>query len=301
VTVRAFDRMLLNEPWVVTQAAVFAEQVRHQPTLGARHLMFEFDIDATGGLNQISAWVFLKVSASAPATVTKPICPSTSIIVPHGTAHQFSCSLDADCQSDNFCQMPRGFCDTSPFTEPPMARTVTVAEMWALGFGVEPRTGNEHATFRVIWEDVSVDNPFRQCPVSFDDGRTPTESVAAVLNCTTRRLSKAQASFDMFNEIKLNPPWVVDFVTVTEFQATTVNSTMTLTKPVAGDNTLTTRVRLKAKANEQTRAAVSIRIKPAIPDPLPCFQSGPSFCTRVADCPSNAICSAACGSRCVLP
>ena len=153
----------------------------------------------------------------------------------------------------------------------------------------------------MIWEDVSFDNPFRQCPVSFDDGRTPTESVAAVLNCTTRR-SKAQASFDMFNEIKLNPPWVVDVATVTEFQATTPMSTTTLTKPAAGDNTLTTRVRLKAKANEETRAAVSIRIKPLIPDPLPkCFQSGPSFCTRVADCPSNAIFTTACGSRCVLP
>ena len=94
-----------------------------------------------------------------------------------------------------------------------MARTVTLAEMRALSFGVAARTGNKHATFRVIWEDVSFDNPFRQCPVSFDDGRTPTESVAAVLNCTTRR-SKAQASFDMFNEIKLNPPWVVDTATV---------------------------------------------------------------------------------------
>jgi hypothetical protein len=302
VTVRAFDKMLLNEPWVVAQADVIGSgvQIRHQPTLGTRHLMFEFDVDARGGLDQIAAWVFLKVSASAPATVTKPICPSTSIIVPHGTAHQFSCSSDADCQADNFCQMPCGFCDKSPFTEPPMARTVTVAEMRALGFGVEPRTGNEHEAFRVIWEDVSVDNPFRQCPVSFDDGRTPTESVAAVLNCT-RRQSKAQASFDMFNEIKLNPPWVVDVVTVAEFQATTSNSTMTLTKPAAGDNTLTTRVRLKAKAHEQTRAAVSIRIKP-FPDPLPkCFQSGPSFCTTVTGCPSNAICSAACGSRCVLP
>jgi hypothetical protein len=185
-----------------------------------------------------------------------------------------------------------------------MARTVTVAEMRALGFGVKPRTGNKYATFRVIWEDVSFDNPFRQCPVSFDDGRTPTESVAAVLNCTTRR-SKAQASFDMFNEIKLNPPWVVDVATVTEFQVTTAMSTTTMTLPAAGDNTLTTRVRLNAKAHEETRAAVSIRIKPLIPDPLPkCFQDGPSFCTTSADCPHSAgiwpICSLACGSRCVL-
>ena len=108
----------------------------------------------------------------------------------------------------------------------------------------------------------------------------------------------------MFNEIKLNPPWVVDVATVTEFQATTPNSTTTLTKPAAGANTITTRVRLKAKANEQTRAAVSIRIKPVFPDPLPkCIQSGPSFCTTSADCPHSAgiwpICSAACGSRCV--
>ena len=88
-----------------------------------------------------------------------------------------------------------------------MARTVTLAEMRALNFGVAARTGDEHTAFRVIWEDVSRINPLRRCPVSFDDGRTPTESVAAVLNCTTRRLSKAQASFDMFNEIKLNPPW----------------------------------------------------------------------------------------------
>jgi hypothetical protein len=197
--------------------------------------------------------------------------------------------------------MPCGFCDTSPFTEPPIARTVTVAEMPDLNFGVAPRTGDEHEAFRVIWEDVSVDDPLRQCPVSFDDGRTPTESVAAVLNCT-RRLSKAQASFDMFNEIKLNPPWVVDTATVTEFQATTPMSTSTMTLPAAGDNTLTTRVRLKAKAHEETRAAVSIRIKPAFLDPLPkCIQSGPSFCTTVTGCPSNAICSAACGSRCVLP
>jgi hypothetical protein len=305
VTVRAFNKMLLNEPWVVAQAIVLGSgvQIRQQPTLGSRHLTITFDVDARGGVNEIAAWAFLKVSASAslPATVTKPICPSTSIIVPHGTAHQFSCSSDADCDANNVCQMPCGFCDRSPFTEPPMARTVTVAEMRDLGFGVEPRTGNEHATFRVIWEDVSVDDPLRQCPVSFDNGRTPTESVAAVLNCTTR-LSKAQASFDMFNEIKLNPPWVVDVATVTEFQATTANSTTTLTKPAAGDNTLTTRVRLKAKAHEQTRAAVSIRIKPAFLDPLPkCIQSGPSFCTTVTGCPSNAICRAACGSRCVLP
>jgi hypothetical protein len=292
VTVRAFDKMLLNEPWVVAQADVLGigAQIRHQPTLGTRHLMFEFDVDATGGLDQIAAWVFLKVSAPLPLTVTKPICPST-----------FLCTRNSDCEAGTSCQMPCGFCDASPFTEPPRVRMVTLADMRELGFGVAARTGDEHATFRVIWEDVSFDNPFGQCPVSFDDGRNPqTESVAAVLNCT-RRPSKAQASFDMFNEIKLNPPWVVDIVTVTEFQATTVNSTMTQTKPAAGDNTLTTRVRLKAKAHEETRAAVSIRIKP-FPDPLPkCFQSGPSFCTTVTGCPSNAICSAACGSRCVRP
>ena len=176
--------------------------------------------------------------------------------------------------------MPCGFCDTSPFTEPPSARPVTVAEMRDLGFGVEARTGDEHDGVQGDLGGRFGDDPLRQCPVSFDDGRTPTESVAAVLNCTTRRLSKAQASFDMFNEIKLNPPWVVDVATVTEFQATTPNSTTTLTKPAAGANTITTRVRLKAKANEQTRAAVSIRIKPVFPDPLPkCIQSGPSFCT----------------------
>ena len=77
VTVRAFNKMLLNEPWVVAQAVVLGSgvQIRHQPKLGTRHLMIEFDVDARGGVNEIPAWVFLKVSASAPATVTKPICP----------------------------------------------------------------------------------------------------------------------------------------------------------------------------------------------------------------------------------
>jgi hypothetical protein len=295
VTVRAFNKMLLNEPWVVAQAVVQGPpdlQIRHQPEFGTRHLMIEFDIVALGGFIA-PAFVFLKVSAAG--TVTKPICPST-----------FICTRDSDCEAHTFCQMPCGFCAASPFTEPPMARTVTLAEMRALSFGVAARTGNKHATFRVIWEDVSFNNPFRQCPVSFDDGRTPTESVAAVLNCTTNHRSKAQASFDMFNEIKLNPPWVVDTATVEEFQATTPMSTTILTKPAAGDNTLTTRVRLKAKASEETRAAVSIRIKPVFPDPLPkCFQDGPSFCTTSADCPHSVvvwpICSAACGSRCVRP
>ena len=250
VTVRAFDKMLLNEPWVVAQAVVQGVQIRQQPILGSRHLTITFDIDGLGGVI-LEVPVFLKVSAAG--TVTKPICPST-----------FICTRDSDCEAHTFCQMPCGFCDASPFTETPMARTVTLAEMRALSFGVAARTGNKHATFRVIWEDVSFDNPFRQCPVSFDDGRTPTESVA-VLNCTTRR-SKAQASFDMFNEIKLNPPWVVDTATVEEFQATTPMSTTTLALPAAGASTITTRVRLNAKAHEQTRAAVSIRIKPVFLD-----------------------------------
>jgi hypothetical protein len=161
VTVRAFDRQLLNEPWVVAQAIVLGSgvQISQQPTLGSRHLTITFDVDATGGLDQIAAWVFLKVSAPLPLAVTKPICPST-----------FLCTRNSDCEAGTSCQMPCGFCDASPFTEPPMVRMVTLADMRELGFGVAARTGNEHATFRVIWEDVSVDNPFRQCPVSFDDG-----------------------------------------------------------------------------------------------------------------------------------
>ena len=82
VTVRAFNKMLLNEPWVVAQAVVQGPpdlQIRHQPEFGTRHLMIEFDIVALGGFIA-PAFVFLKVSA--PATVTRPICPSTPRISP---------------------------------------------------------------------------------------------------------------------------------------------------------------------------------------------------------------------------
>jgi hypothetical protein len=140
VTVRAFNKMLLNEPWVVAQAVVQGSgvQIRQQPILGTRHLTIAFDIDGLGG-SIIEVPVFLKVSAAG--TVTKPICPST-----------FLCTRDSDCQANTFCQMPCGFCARSPFTDPPMARTVTVAEMRALGFGVKPRTGNKYATLlRPVW------------------------------------------------------------------------------------------------------------------------------------------------------
>jgi hypothetical protein len=73
VTVRAFDKMLLNEPWVVAQAVVQSSgvQIRHEPTLGTRHLMIEFDIDGLGGGFEI-AFVFLKVSAP-------PYCHQTNM------------------------------------------------------------------------------------------------------------------------------------------------------------------------------------------------------------------------------
>ena len=103
VTVRAFNKMLLNEPWVVAQAVVLGSgvQIRQQPTLGSRHLTITFDVDARGGVNEIAAWVFLKVSASAslPATVTKPICPFIPRIPrpPRpGEVELISCSRDAD-------------------------------------------------------------------------------------------------------------------------------------------------------------------------------------------------------------
>ena len=153
VTVRAFNKMLLNEPWFVAQAVVQGPpdlQIRHLPEFGTRHLMIEFDIVGLGGFIA-PAFVFLKVSA--PPTVTKPICPSIPRVLPQTN---YSCSRDADCLANNFCQMPCGFCDTSPFTELSGARPVTLAEMRALGFGVEARTGDEHTAFRVIWEDVSL-------------------------------------------------------------------------------------------------------------------------------------------------
>src|SRR6476646_10556075 len=63
VTVRAFDKMLLNEPWVVAQAVVQSPglQIRYLPELGTRHVMIEFDVDGLGGFIT-PAFVFLKVS-----------------------------------------------------------------------------------------------------------------------------------------------------------------------------------------------------------------------------------------------
>jgi hypothetical protein len=170
-------------------------------------------------------------------------------------------------------------------------------------------------SFKVRWEAGSQNNPARRCHDSFDNGRTPAESVVPVLNCS-RRLNGAQASFDMFEGLTLNTPWVVDTASVAPFQLGASSNATALTVPAAGSNAIFTRVRLGVTRGQQARAAVSIRIKPVLADPLPnCLRigpAGPPVCSTTADCPQTrgggplggfvfgpSKCSAACGNRCV--
>ncbi len=253
VVVRLFSRMLLVDPWVISRVEINrpgggGDGNIRLPALGTRNLWTELRMVVQGGeSSQLTV-----VLAADPGLVEKAVCPAP----PHPLT--IACFSNQDCRSGTSCHSC-GACMTST-REPGMPRILTVGEMRDAGWG---------STLKIIWEGGSRNNALLRCPTSFDNGRTAAESVATVLSCS-KRLSGAQASFDMFKDYQLVGRWTVDSVTVTPFQtgsSSSVNSNLTL--PAPGSTSVYTRVRLNAAAHQQARAAISIRITPNNPPPLP--------------------------------
>jgi hypothetical protein len=310
ITVRLFARMVLPGAWVIAQAEIRdvdgppVEFVFRRPDVGTRNLWIEVPIPVQERDRRLVA-VTLTVK---PGVVAKPFCPKS------GSA--YTCSANADCDRNHTCDETCRICVPSPRTEPAVPRVITLAEMRDLGFGTPnyPATGFASAMFRFIWEGNSQNNPANRCPSSFDNGRTSAESIAINLNCTSlgRRLNGAQASFDMFKGAALNSPWEVESASVTPFDTGKNSTVEEVTTPQPGSGNAFTRVRLNASRGQEARAAVSIRIRPVLPNPLAeCALANPIplpaafVCSVDRDCPvagdgKPRICSVLCGNRCIV-
>jgi hypothetical protein len=289
IQVRLFSRILLNPPWTVGEVTfpspTEVARIRVPPT-GTRNLWTEIRIFMRAGMTSQTA-VVLKAVRSVPIAV----CP-------RGTG-VFVCATNADCGTGRSCDRTCHTC-LAPTSQPLTSRVITVGEIRNSGY--DP--------IRVIWEDFSRNNPSRRCPTSFDNGRTASESGAAVLNCSaSTRWSGARAAFDLFQGVTLNAPWEVESANVASFQVGSSSSATPLTVPIPGSNSLFTRIRFDSAARQQARAAVSISIVPRMTDRLPsCTQTvgqQPLFvCSADEDCPTDpikSVCSVSCGNRCVRP
>ena len=297
VTVRLFSRILFNSPWVVSDVTFARAEIAvlRIPATGTRNLWTEIKISAPGREVTRAAVTLTGKIDSVPVA----ICPR------HGVA---ACTTNADCGGGSICSPSCHTCLRAA-TEPASPRVITVAEIARAGYN----------TYKTIWETFSRDNPFRRCPTSFVDGPTPDLSGSMHLNCvgsgnklTRAGWSGAQASFDLFPGAALNPPWVVDSASITPFAGfddSSVPPDVFIT-PAPGSRSLATRLRLIAQPHQQVIAAVSIRIKPNSPDPLPNCKNPVGLpalfvCSADEDCPSGgpkpALCSVACGNRCMAP
>lgn len=152
---------------------------------------------------------------------------------------------------------------------------------------------SSNAIFRVLFERPVV------CPTSFANAPSGA-SVLITLDC--RYGLGTTAVFELFDHIRLNPPW-----TVSSFTST---SGAVIATP--GGANPRTRVRLSASAGTMTTSTLTIMITPSLlPGPVPECRAALNqrprdfVCISDSDCPAtiagqpSQVCSSDCGNRCL--